>query len=184
MLDFTSSQRIAVNPAAICFPSAAGISHMPALLRYLWAGHLCAVCPWDTVQSQPPACAASPAVASAVFSTLLSLSPNCSATSRCVFPPATIPSISGINIRTCVYSRFLMTIPPDVVYFPTSGGILSLSVFTGPVQWRAQALVLYHLFFMPPSRPGAAYQNSAGPGPAQRGPGSSWDSGVPPDHRS
>ena len=30
-----------------------------------------------------------------------------------------------------VYKR--QAIPPDVVYFPTSGGILSLSVFTGPV---------------------------------------------------
>lgn len=28
-----------------------------------------------------------------------------------------------------------MTRPPDVVYFPTSGGLLSLSVFTGPVHY-------------------------------------------------
>ena len=28
-----------------------------------------------------------------------------------------------------------MTRPPDVVYFPTSGGLLSLSFFTGPVHY-------------------------------------------------
>ena len=31
-------------------------------------------------------------------------------------------------------SSFLHDTPPDVVYFPTSGGLLSLSVFTGPVE--------------------------------------------------
>ena len=47
--------------------------------------------------------------------------------------PAALWGAAGFRSPTCVLFFFSMASPPGVVYFPTSGGLLSRSVFTGPV---------------------------------------------------
>ena len=127
-LAFTSFLCSAENPAATCSPSAAAESHRPARPKCLLAQHLFSAVLWDGEGFRLPTCVLFSAHAQAAFL------PPAYPESRSVFPSASIALISGSSVCTCVYFRFFMTRPPDVVYFPTSGGLLSLSVFTGPVQ--------------------------------------------------
>ena len=66
---------------------------------------------------------------SSSLTTCLSLKPKCCAISLCVFPSACIALISGNNPWICVYFRFSMTIPPDVVLFSYIRGLFLYCTF-------------------------------------------------------
>lgn len=121
-LALTSFLWTAENPAAICSPSASDGSHTPALPQCFLVRHLSSVVLWAVEGSRLPACVLFSAHAQAAFL------PPAYPESRSVLqlPAGFSLCQHGFDLRqqrlnVCVVP-FLHNKPPDVVYFPTSGG--------------------------------------------------------------